>query len=138
MANSLGRGRKQCPACEAIVGVRTKLCDCGHEFIFKRSGSAKAAPQNHTGHTVEQVLNAVTLIRNLLTDRPKLSIDELLEASTQIDLNEVLSVGMKAKDVQQMIAAKDSREASAKTLAPFRRSEVNELLVRTQKLMSAD
>jgi len=27
-----GRGRKQCPECPAIVGVRTQTCECGFDF----------------------------------------------------------------------------------------------------------
>ena len=27
-----GRGRKQCPKCEIYVGVKTGICNCGHDF----------------------------------------------------------------------------------------------------------
>lgn len=35
-----GRGRKQCPACHNYVGVRTRQCDCGHEFSKTNGGDA--------------------------------------------------------------------------------------------------
>ena len=30
-----GRGKKQCPKCQVIIGVRNKICPCGHKFIKK-------------------------------------------------------------------------------------------------------
>ena len=30
-----GRGRKECPTCLFYVGVRTKVCNCGHNFLSK-------------------------------------------------------------------------------------------------------
>lgn len=32
-----GKGRKECPACHAFVGVRTLTCVCGHEFLIGQS-----------------------------------------------------------------------------------------------------
>jgi len=29
---SEGRGRKKCPECKVIVGVRTKICPCGYDY----------------------------------------------------------------------------------------------------------
>ena len=29
------RGKKTCPKCGKIVGVRTKMCECGQEFVTK-------------------------------------------------------------------------------------------------------
>jgi len=29
-----GKGRKYCEKCKTYVGVRTKVCVCGHEFVF--------------------------------------------------------------------------------------------------------
>ena len=31
--NAAGPGRKQCPKCNAYVGVRTNVCECKHEFV---------------------------------------------------------------------------------------------------------
>lgn len=31
---SAGQGRKQCPSCRVFVGVRTKKCECGHDFAI--------------------------------------------------------------------------------------------------------
>lgn len=41
------RGRKTCPACGESLGVRTRLCQCGHEFDVKvstRKPKPKAEP----------------------------------------------------------------------------------------------
>ena len=35
------RGLKICPECDASVGPRTKICECGHEFIVQ---SPRKAP----------------------------------------------------------------------------------------------
>lgn len=35
------RGFKTCPECHALVGPRTKICACGHEFVF---GATKPSP----------------------------------------------------------------------------------------------
>lgn len=31
----MSRGRKSCPQCNASVGPRLRVCECGHEFTFK-------------------------------------------------------------------------------------------------------
>lgn len=36
-----GRGKKTCPKCGNIVGVRTKKCSCKHEFAFKSMSRSK-------------------------------------------------------------------------------------------------
>ena len=36
------RGKKSCPKCGAVVGVRTQVCECGHQFSFK--GKKASAP----------------------------------------------------------------------------------------------
>ena len=30
------RGKKTCPQCNASVGPRLRVCECGHEFAFKQ------------------------------------------------------------------------------------------------------
>jgi hypothetical protein len=30
-----GQGRKQCPKCDAIIGARAMVCECGHKFTPK-------------------------------------------------------------------------------------------------------
>ena len=41
-----GKGRKPCPSCGNYVGVRTLLCECGHEFVIGASASATTADKN--------------------------------------------------------------------------------------------
>lgn len=40
-----GKGRKQCTACSAFVGVRTPVCACGHAFKNGESKAADVAPE---------------------------------------------------------------------------------------------
>jgi len=45
-----GRGRKYCPECKCYVGVKTKICFCGHEFEFNavENNKKKEIVQNET------------------------------------------------------------------------------------------
>ena len=40
-----GKGRRQCPKCDRIVGVRTSICACGYNFETKRQGKPPVAAQ---------------------------------------------------------------------------------------------
>lgn len=40
-----GKGKKQCPACHDYCGVRTQICDCGHQFVKKEVEQPKLVPQ---------------------------------------------------------------------------------------------
>lgn len=31
------RGKKSCPKCNALVGPRLRVCECGYEFTFKQT-----------------------------------------------------------------------------------------------------
>ena len=35
------RGKKTCPSCNALLGARVKVCDCGHEFVAKAKKQPK-------------------------------------------------------------------------------------------------
>ena len=35
------RGKKSCPSCDALLGARVKICDCGHEFLAKAKKQPK-------------------------------------------------------------------------------------------------
>ena len=35
------RGKKSCPSCNALLGARIKVCDCGYEFLPKAKKQAK-------------------------------------------------------------------------------------------------
>ena len=38
------RGKKSCPECQALVGPRLRVCECGFEFVFK-PGKAPKKPR---------------------------------------------------------------------------------------------
>lgn len=44
-----GRGRKQCPECNAYVGVRTPQCNCGHAFGAKPKSSSPPLVRDEMG-----------------------------------------------------------------------------------------
>ena len=35
------RGKKTCPSCQALVGARASLCECGHKFLPAKKKQAK-------------------------------------------------------------------------------------------------
>ena len=35
------RGKKKCPKCSEIVGVRLQICSCGYEFVAKKKTTSK-------------------------------------------------------------------------------------------------
>lgn len=35
------RGKKTCPSCQAIVGARASLCECGHKFLPSKKKQTK-------------------------------------------------------------------------------------------------
>ena len=41
------RGKKICPKCQAEVGPRLRVCDCGHEFPFKGKTTRKRQSVEH-------------------------------------------------------------------------------------------
>lgn len=51
-----GRGRKQCPHCKVIVGVRNKTCICGKPFIKKKDLPKEEDPLKE---------ETLTFVRNL-------------------------------------------------------------------------
>lgn len=55
------RGKKQCPQCNALVGPRLRVCECGHEFTFK-PGKAPKAKQKRIAEIpqVEKPFEALT------------------------------------------------------------------------------
>lgn len=48
------RGKKTCPGCDAVVGVRTRTCECGHVFVPKsqipKDSPPPAIPSPPTTH----------------------------------------------------------------------------------------
>ena len=38
------RGKKSCPKCNASVGPRLRVCECGHEFAFKQGSPSRRKP----------------------------------------------------------------------------------------------
>lgn len=50
---SKGPGRKQCPGCEFYIGVRTRKCECGHEFAAKAKVPRRAPPKRQAASTAE-------------------------------------------------------------------------------------
>ena len=49
-----GRGKKQCPQCKIYIGVRNRVCVCGHEFVAaqKKSTSMAQAPKKQEAKPV--------------------------------------------------------------------------------------
>lgn len=54
-----GRGKKQCPDCEVYVGVRTYHCECGHQFVDKKTKKQKREEEDAA--TPEEILYAACI-----------------------------------------------------------------------------
>lgn len=56
-----GRGRKQCDACGTYIGVRTKVCVCGHTFVRKKPKAIEVRKKrvSRRGATPEPVEDTV-------------------------------------------------------------------------------
>ena len=52
-----GRGKKQCPKCKVIVGVRTKICSCGR--VFTKQSKTTSLPRD------PEVSKAINLVAGL-------------------------------------------------------------------------
>lgn len=76
-------GKKACPECGELVGVRTGTCACGHEFEKK----AKAAPKAKAAQTDDfktRLLEERDNLEELLANRDQLekrlqAINDLLD-----------------------------------------------------------
>ena len=51
------RGKKRCPDCDSLVGVRTYSCECGHQFVNKKTKAEKR--QEEDAPTEEEKLYAI-------------------------------------------------------------------------------
>ena len=103
------RGKKQCPQCGVIVGVRTAKCECGYEFTTKRKLADNNPPIDAIEYFVkyardrvdsmseEEVLSAVTLqyievgmaycgVHNFLDRSESFEVDNYLEDDIPGDL----------------------------------------------------
>jgi hypothetical protein len=56
------RGKKQCPDCSAFVGVRTYRCECGYQFVEKKTKAEKR--QEEDAATEEERLYAMCIGAN--------------------------------------------------------------------------
>jgi hypothetical protein len=88
-----GRGKKQCPACEEFMGVRTRICqECGHAFEKKEAG-LKAG---------DRTANAVAELCEHLRGHEKVTLDSYTE-SREVDLNELVKSGASPKTIEKAV-----------------------------------
>jgi len=90
------RGKKQCPQCGVIVGVRTAKCECGYEFTTKR----KLVDNNPPIDAIEDVLVGIKICEKASEQQIpieqyvkslKLSWEVLKDIDTLKDLRELKS-----------------------------------------------
>ncbi len=55
------QGKKPCPKCGTLVGVRSFKCECGHTF---KKTKKKTTTKSESNHTFDNVQTALTLIKN--------------------------------------------------------------------------
>lgn len=54
------RGKKTCPKCQAEVGPRLAVCECGHEFEFKHGKAPRAKRERLAMPQIEKPFEALT------------------------------------------------------------------------------
>jgi len=67
----IGRGKKVCPKCGHVMGVRCHACEkCGHKFTFKTAATAATAPAS-----MVDLASNITSTLALVDDVRKLAVD---------------------------------------------------------------
>lgn len=78
------RGKKECPQCGTMNGVRTKLCKCGHEFTVRcKQGKSSAGCKVHhpLGHDYVPVPGL--WVFDIPKGMPKIHVPEPLSSGPQ-------------------------------------------------------
>lgn len=75
---SPGPGKKECPACGAVVGVRTQKCACGHEFERKVKTSSTKPRSTEGGGLKDALMLEKNRLEDLLQNRE--ALEERLQA----------------------------------------------------------
>lgn len=84
-AEGAGKGKKQCPSCKNFVGVRTRVCECGHEFPAPAS---KGEPRSRSASTASPTLDMVMLAKLRAEEAGSVSellrqVEELLDLANE-------------------------------------------------------
>lgn len=89
-----GRGKKQCPACDEFMGVRTRECQtCGHVFEKKKTGTHKAG---------DRAVSALAELAEHLREDKDLTSGSFMKAR-EIDLNELVKSGVSQAKIQEAV-----------------------------------
>ena len=81
---SPGPGKKECPECGAVVGVRTQKCACGHQFEIKSGGTPAKVKAVKDADLKTVLLTEKNRLEDLLQNREALegrlqAINDLLD-----------------------------------------------------------
>ena len=87
-----GKGKRTCPACKALVGVRKAKCDCGHEFPKAESNGKPKAGRKAATRTLDPLALASVLKKLGGVKKVQENIAEVAELLT------------KAKDAETKLA----------------------------------
>ena len=88
------RGKKQCPACDELMGVRTRECQtCGHVFEKKKAGTHK---------TGDRAISALAELAKHLREDKDLTLGSFVKAR-EIDLNELVKSGVSQAKIQEAV-----------------------------------
>ena len=100
---TVSRGKKKCPKCSKIVGVRLKTCDCGHEFVAKNKTTSKktggSGRKKISADEIKWVLEIKQLVET--AQAQAVSVDEFVDG---LDLNP--AAVLKIETIEELEALK--------------------------------
>jgi hypothetical protein len=80
----LGKGRKTCPSCNNIIGARTVVCNCGHDFTkAKEEKSAREIPGHYVGGKIIYTP----------TGSPPVKLNEATQEAVEQWCSDILAIG---------------------------------------------
>jgi transposase len=119
------RGKKRCPECSKIVGVRLQNCSCGHKFVAKKKTTSKKTGGSGRKKISADEIKWVLEIKQLVdaasaqsvsveefVDGVKLNPEAVLKMETLEEL-EALKSRMKFRDLVDAVTATEVKRIGA-------------------------
>ena len=103
------RGKKKCPKCSEIVGVRLQICSCGYEFVAKKKTTSKKTGGSGRKKISADEIKAVLQIKQLVdaAQEQAVSVDEFVDG---LDLNP--EAVLKIETLEELAALKSRMKFS--------------------------
>ena len=103
------RGKKSCPKCSKIVGVRLQICSCGYEFVAKKKTTSKKTGGSGRKKISADEIKWVLEIKQLVdaASAQAISVEEFVDG---LDLNP--AAVLKIETLEELAAFKSRMKFS--------------------------